>query len=804
VKNTISAEEGAKRGVVVGEPYTPPGRTAVFDVPAYDDIADLNQLFKRFANTAAAYSEAGGGAFVDKAASFTITAADLSKTYLVTVTTVSTVTVPDATTLKEGDRFNVIQGGTGKVTVTGPNVVGVSSTPGQYEGLSAVVHGGKWWCIPFGSSGGGGGGGPIPIFNVSADTTLDQVNVGGMVCADTTAKSLNVTVPADNGTIPIGSAIVVTNVGSSSRNTVTLRPAAGVVLQDSSDEVISRLGIVTLVKRAANVWLLSAGSGGGKRSAPGAPQNVEATGAEKSIVVFWASPSDVGSSQITNYFVEYSIDGLSWTQGRIVDGSTLAASVMGLTPGTKYFARVRAVNASGVSDPSDSASAVPSDASTNATGGTVTYFNVGGQWFKRHTFTADGVFEVVDANSSISVLLYGGGGAGGGDYGSGGAGGGSITGLLSETDIPASKYQVKVGAGGKTTSTSGGLSSVALLNHTITANGGSGGGSKTGASTGGTADVGPYVSLTGAQGGSGGAGGSGSGSGGFTDNYDGTGVLGYCGGGGGGASAQGGGGQGVNGGAGGGGYSGSQPGENGGPGVRGGGGGGASIYAYQGGAGGDGSVVFWYPVAAPAEFNVATGGTVNQYESDGRMFRTHTFTESGTLKVTKAASPFRILVVASGDGGQPMDSGYTGNGGAGGEAKEAVQSLVVQDYPVTVGGSSGLNSPGAASSFAGLTSQRGGGALGGAGNPGPGVDTIGSNGSANYLSTISGVSDYYGSSGGGGGGIGSPQSSNGPGTYGRGGHGGSWSDNPTRGQGGAGGVVIVSYEIAAMVIERAM
>lgn len=40
-----------------GHSYTPTGRQAVFDVPAYVDVADLRVLFSKFADTAAGYSE---------------------------------------------------------------------------------------------------------------------------------------------------------------------------------------------------------------------------------------------------------------------------------------------------------------------------------------------------------------------------------------------------------------------------------------------------------------------------------------------------------------------------------------------------------------------------------------------------------------------------------------------------------------------------------------------------------------------------------------------------------------------------
>lgn len=146
---------------IVGEPYTPSGRSAVFDVPSYDDVADLNVLFKRFADTAAGVGESAPTTLTDRSASFTVSAADAKARMVFLCSSASTVlaTLPAASSCQEGERVSIVQGGAGKAVFSGSDLVGSPSTTGQYTGLSATVHGGKWWCLPFGS---GSGPGPDP------------------------------------------------------------------------------------------------------------------------------------------------------------------------------------------------------------------------------------------------------------------------------------------------------------------------------------------------------------------------------------------------------------------------------------------------------------------------------------------------------------------------------------------------------------------------------------------------------------------------------------------------------------------
>jgi plastocyanin len=99
---------------------------------------------------------------------------------------------------------------------------------------------------------------------------------------------------------------------------------------------------------------------------PDAPTNVTATGGVASAGVSWSAPAFNGGSAITSYTVTSSPGGQTAT----VDGSTLNATVTGLTNGTRYTFTVTATNvvgtgpASAPSNPVTPAATVP-DAPTN-------------------------------------------------------------------------------------------------------------------------------------------------------------------------------------------------------------------------------------------------------------------------------------------------------------------------------------------------------------------------------------------------------------------------------------------------------
>ncbi|HVA54168.1 MAG TPA: fibronectin type III domain-containing protein, partial [Acidimicrobiales bacterium] len=81
--------------------------------------------------------------------------------------------------------------------------------------------------------------------------------------------------------------------------------------------------------------------------APGAPSGVIATRSDGQTKVSWTPPSDVGSSSIISYTIQYSSnDGTTWTTATTVAAGT-SDVVTGLTNGTSYVFEVAATNAAG-------------------------------------------------------------------------------------------------------------------------------------------------------------------------------------------------------------------------------------------------------------------------------------------------------------------------------------------------------------------------------------------------------------------------------------------------------------------------
>jgi hypothetical protein len=103
-----------------------------------------------------------------------------------------------------------------------------------------------------------------------------------------------------------------------------------------------------------------------------------------------------------------------------------------------------------------------------ATGGTVSYANIGGQPYKIHAFTSTGNSTfTVTSGGSVDVLIVGGGGAGGGNLlssnsGVGGGGGGAQVRFETNQTVTATAYTITVGAGGSGSSNTSGASSSAF------------------------------------------------------------------------------------------------------------------------------------------------------------------------------------------------------------------------------------------------------------------------------------------------------------------------------------------------------
>ena len=83
-------------------------------------------------------------------------------------------------------------------------------------------------------------------------------------------------------------------------------------------------------------------------SVPDAPENLAApTATPSTVTLTWNAPTQNGGRAVTDYTLEWSLDGSTWTT--VTDGvsTNLTATVTGLTRNTSYTFRVRAVNAEG-------------------------------------------------------------------------------------------------------------------------------------------------------------------------------------------------------------------------------------------------------------------------------------------------------------------------------------------------------------------------------------------------------------------------------------------------------------------------
>jgi hypothetical protein len=83
-------------------------------------------------------------------------------------------------------------------------------------------------------------------------------------------------------------------------------------------------------------------------TSPTAPTNLAYTGKTGTSLSFtWAAPTDNGGQPITDYTIEYSTNGSNWTTFTDGISTSTTATITGLTRGTGYQIRVRAVNVEG-------------------------------------------------------------------------------------------------------------------------------------------------------------------------------------------------------------------------------------------------------------------------------------------------------------------------------------------------------------------------------------------------------------------------------------------------------------------------
>lgn len=179
----------------------------------------------------------------------------------------------------------------------------------------------------------------------------------------------------------------------------------------------------------------------------------------------------------------------------------------------------------------------------------------------------------------------------------------------------------------------------------------------------------------------------------------------------------------------------------------------------------------------PIFYTAATGGTTQEYDSNGKRYKSHTFTSDGDFVVTQVGddiddrNKIDFLIIAGGGGSKD----WAGGGGAGGyitsvgtsggnSSAEAKITVTAQTYGIVVGAgggeiTNGSNSTafgytaigGGASGYAAVRAGQNGGSGGGGtrnGARGLGTATQGTNGGEGDVA--------FQGSGGGGGGAGDP------------------------------------------------
>lgn len=92
------------------------------------------------------------------------------------------------------------------------------------------------------------------------------------------------------------------------------------------------------------IFELTGGTVQGAPGSPSAPQNLTYSGVGNgSVTLDWDEPASNGGSAITNYTIQYSLDGVSgWTNFNRSSSTTTIQRVTGLTNGTAYYFRVTA------------------------------------------------------------------------------------------------------------------------------------------------------------------------------------------------------------------------------------------------------------------------------------------------------------------------------------------------------------------------------------------------------------------------------------------------------------------------------
>lgn len=92
---------------------------------------------------------------------------------------------------------------------------------------------------------------------------------------------------------------------------------------------------------------------------PAAPTSLTATAGSAEVALAWTAPTVLSVTPVTDYIVQYSTNGSTWTTFSDGTSTTTSATVTGLTNGTAYTFRVAAVNNVGTGAYATSGSVTP-------------------------------------------------------------------------------------------------------------------------------------------------------------------------------------------------------------------------------------------------------------------------------------------------------------------------------------------------------------------------------------------------------------------------------------------------------------
>ena len=177
----------------------------------------------------------------------------------------------------------------------------------------------------------------------------------------TTAIDLEWKVPTDTGTSGVTGYRIEesTNAGTSWSDLVTDTKSTGTTYERTGLSAgTTRHYRVSAINKSGTGEASDTAAATTRAGEPGPPENLSATAdGQNAIDLDWDAPSDHGSSRVVRYKIEESANGTSWDSIAGTDSTTTAYERTGLSAGQTRHYRVFAVNTTGPSVASDTASA---------------------------------------------------------------------------------------------------------------------------------------------------------------------------------------------------------------------------------------------------------------------------------------------------------------------------------------------------------------------------------------------------------------------------------------------------------------